>query len=337
MKRNRCLNFFKGLACFGIVLAHERFPGNLGIIMWNLAHWIVLFFYMISGYYAYYPDKNKTLSKLPPKMKHILKITLVSILVYFIFLLFNHIIIERDAVEWLKSLISLKNLFDIVVLTNFETTLKASHLWYLPSLIYCYLLLYYAIKCNKTKVLYYMVPILIVLRILIPYMPGFNWNHQQNFLLGALPYFVIGYYYAAHKEKINKITDKLSNKQIIAIIIFSLLLRTCQTYIDVTADIFEIGAIVTAISIFAFAQKNPDFYISNFFETVGTKYSLFIYVMHILIAMIIKKIFEILLLDSYNWYPYVFPILVPIFTLISAIIWDKIFIFIKKIKLQNCQ
>lgn len=335
MKRNRCLNFFKGIACFGIVLAHEKFPGTLGIIMWNLAHWVVLFFYIISGYYAYYPDKEIFFKKLPSKIIHILKITIFAILIYFCFLLVNHIFIDCDVTEWLKNVFSLKTIFDVIIMNDFEGTIKASHLWYLPSLIYCYLLLYLAVKHNKIKIFYVMIPIFIILRILVPYLPGYTWHYQQNVLLGAMPYFFIGYYYASHKQQIDKLTDKLSNKQIILIIIMGFLLRLFDLLVKPTVDIFEIGAIISAIAIFTFAQKNPDVYISKFIENIGIKYSLFIYVMHILVAMIIKKIFEILSLTNYYWYPYLFPTLLPIITLILAISWDKFYNRIKNIKVQK--
>ena len=57
--------------------------------------------------------------------------------------------------------------------------------------------------------------------------------------------------------------------------------------------------------------------------------------MHILVAMIIKKIFEILALTNYYWYPYLFPTLLPIITLILAISWDKFYNRIKNIKVQK--
>lgn len=328
MKQNRNLNFFKGIACFLIVFAHIEFPGTLGEIMWNLAHWVVFFFYMISGYYSYYEDKQIALKKIPSKLLHILKITIYAITVYFVFLLLNHMLIDGNTLEWLKGVFSIKTLFDAVVMTKFEF-IKASHLWYLPALIYCYVILYGAIKFNKTNICYKLIPITIILRILMPYLPGFEWHYQQNVIVGAFPFFFMGYYYASHKKEITNLLNKFSNRQLIAIIFISLFLRVLDLVFKPTADIFELGAIITAITIFSFSYKNPNMYISKSIETIGVKYSLFIYIMHILIAMIIKTIFEILSLSTYSWYQYIFPIIVPIATLIFAILWSKIIGLVK--------
>lgn len=331
MKKNRCLNFFKGIACFGVVLAHFKFPGDFGNGLMNLARWTVPYFYMISGYYAFHPDKEKFFKKIPLKIKHILKITIISVLVYFIFCFFEHLLIDKDIIEWLKLVFSFQTVFDVFIITNFAPTIKASHLWYLPSLIYCYILIYNIVKYRKENYCYFLIPILTLLRILVPYLPGFNWHYQQNFFLGALAYFLIGYYFAEHQEKLTKLTTKLCNKKLLVIITIGLLLRLLETFTTPTADIFEIGTLTSAISIFIFAQKNPDLYISKFFEIVGTKYSLFIYIMHVLVGMVANTIFEFIKLNNYNWYPYLLAISVPILTLISAIIWELILKQVSKI------
>lgn len=328
MKQNRCLNFFKGIACLQIVTAHILFPGYLGELLFTLAHWTVPFFFMISGYYSYQKEESKFFKKIWPKVLNILKITIVAISIYFFGLLLNKLL-EGGLFQWFKEIFSLKNLFDAVIMNNFELSIKAGHLWFLPSLIYCYLLLYIAVKYRKVNVLYFLIPILLIARMLVPYLPGFTYHYQQNALLGGLPYFMIGYYFSEQKDKTSKYLEKTTNKQILTIILIGLLIRSAKLFIQPTIDIFEIGSVLSSVSIFLFALKNSERYIYQPLEIIGIKYSLFIYVMHTFCDMVVKKIFEFLSLADSTWYPYINPIIIPVVTVIAAIVWGKIFGSIK--------
>lgn len=56
-KQNECLNFIKGIACFGIVYMHTGYNCMLSSMIVNLFRFAVPIFFMISGYYSYGMDK----------------------------------------------------------------------------------------------------------------------------------------------------------------------------------------------------------------------------------------------------------------------------------------
>ena len=51
--RNRCLDFFKGIAALGVVFVHITFPGIFGKCISAIGSCGVMLFFLISGYYAY--------------------------------------------------------------------------------------------------------------------------------------------------------------------------------------------------------------------------------------------------------------------------------------------
>ncbi|WP_394927032.1 acyltransferase family protein [uncultured Robinsoniella sp.] len=59
---NYFLNYLKGLACMGIVLVHCRFPQAPGAIITAFARSGIPFFFMLSGYYTFYADRETTLA-----------------------------------------------------------------------------------------------------------------------------------------------------------------------------------------------------------------------------------------------------------------------------------
>lgn len=317
-EKNFCLNFFKGIGCIGVVLVHAAFPGIVGKLITRVILWIVPLFYIISGYYSHQKNADTTLKKLPHKIKHILKITSTSILIYFIYTFLEQLR-KGTLLAWISNSFTLKNILNFFILSDFDF-INAGPLWFLTALIYCYLLLYVLVKYKKTNYIYYIIPLLYISRIFVPYLPSFNYHYQQNVFLGAIPNFFIGYYLSENPQFI----DKLSTKKLTALIWIGILISILDVFIEIKADIFEIGVIITFLSIFLYAQQNPDKYCIQFFEKIGTKYSLFIYVMHMLVLQLTMKICSILPISNAGWYPYMTGILGTLCTMIIAIIWFKI-------------
>ena len=55
---NYCLDFIKGIACFFVVCMHCEFPGKAGMVVQCMTRFCVPFFFMVSGYYCFYENKN---------------------------------------------------------------------------------------------------------------------------------------------------------------------------------------------------------------------------------------------------------------------------------------
>ena len=309
--KNRCLNFFKGLACIGVVFGHAKFPGMFGDTVVNCILWSVPVFYMISGYYSYSAD-GKSLRKIPRKLKNIFNITVVSLGIYFL-LSVMYELVTGNLLEWFKNNFTISNIFSMLIINDFEFV-HAPHLWFLPSLLYCYCILYIAINSKKIKYIYYLIPIIYIIRVLIVYVPGYDWHYKQNVFLGAISNFFLGYYIASNK----KILDKVNSNTLISIIIACLITIIIGSIYELDSSFFELMTIPLSISIFFFAQKNPKRYILGILEKIGVKYSLVIYIVHMIVLEVVVIVFAKLFPIKHSIYGYMIPIVILFVTLILA-------------------
>lgn len=135
-KTNNSIDFFKAIACVGVVLIHCRFPGAAGVLVRTIARFAVPFFTMISGFYLISSEIEMVDTiRLKRKIIHMLKLIAGAELFAFIFFAFGDIISKHtldfvilkytDVARWVK-----------LVWDN--TPLSYTHFWYLYALLYCY-------------------------------------------------------------------------------------------------------------------------------------------------------------------------------------------------------
>lgn len=86
-------------------------------------------------------------------------------------------------VEW-----NSKIFFKIIILQDFDF-LGAGHLWFLPALLYIYILYYASLKLSlkQKNRIYFFIPLLFLLRIIVPAFSGYNWHWRGNFLITGVP------------------------------------------------------------------------------------------------------------------------------------------------------
>lgn len=53
---NPCLDFIKGIACICVIFMHCEFPGVVGIVVQAVSRFSVPLFFMVSGYFCFYPE-----------------------------------------------------------------------------------------------------------------------------------------------------------------------------------------------------------------------------------------------------------------------------------------
>lgn len=295
--RNLMLDFLKGIGCIGVVFIHVRFPGNLGEIVSYLARFAVPMFFMISGYYAF-ENKQEVLLK---KIKKIGWIIIYSLLLYIFYTVFVR---KSDGLElltypsyWLK----------MIILGNFDV-FGAYHLWFLVALVYAYLILYIILKKNWYPLAIRGIPFLFLLRIImcaIVETKNVTWYAESNFLVCALPYLFLGNYVAYREKEINKFNN--ISLLIIAMLgaIFGIINVLCEWKINLA----EVGVTFYAIAIFVLAIKNSNISLCDKVEKLGQKYSLYVYVIHLVIADVVGKLANIVRADKIN-NGYGFPIVV---------------------------
>jgi len=328
MKKNNMLNFMKFISCIMVILIHFRFPGNLGYNVAAVARFSVPLFFMISGYFAYKKENTKSHIK-----KHILKLIKLCLITTTIYYLYNvgYSILTNNK-EFINSLLTFDNLKYFILLNEvpFE-----SWQWFLYALLYIYVIHYFT---YKYKIMYYSIPILLFVNIVVGYLISFDVIYFQsfvirNFIFVGIPFFLLG-------NLINKYDDKIkvkfNNRQLLTIIIISIVTSVIEnTYVGYL-DLY-ISSIILAVSVFLFAIKNPTIIKeNNIFSKFGEKYSLGIYVTH---TMIIDILREVLKNTNYNG-NYIVSMVLPILIILLSILVNYIYYsikekIIKKLKKNN--
>lgn len=78
--KNDCLNVWKGIAAFAVVLIHCTLPGVPGEIIKGIARFAVPLFFLISGYFAY----GREDAVLRRREIHILRLYVGAVAVYYL-------------------------------------------------------------------------------------------------------------------------------------------------------------------------------------------------------------------------------------------------------------
>ncbi len=238
--KNDCLNVWKAAAAFSVVLIHCRFPGDAGMAAKAAARFAVPFFFMISGYFSYGKGKETIRRRAIRIVKTLIIASAVYLVwklarfaVPFFFMISGYFsygkgkeTIRRRAIRIVKTLIiasavylvwklvefslggemtgdDLKIMFSVKAMRSFLLFNQSPfmfHLWFLGSLLYCYLFYEILIHTGKEEKLYF----------LIPAMRSFLLFNQSPFMfhlwfLGSLLYCYLFYEILIHTGKEEKL------------------------------------------------------------------------------------------------------------------------------------
>lgn len=309
-KKNYCLNFLKGIACFCVVFMHCEFPGKLGIIIQCISRFCVPFFFMISGYFCYY--ENPSAYKGRKKILHIGKITLYTSIFYIIIGFINNIIPICSTI----GLDSYSHQNFIYFIFFNKPFFIAGQLWFLFALLYDYIIFTMIHKYKLINKSFILIPLFIVAYICLAQIVHLSGYHipnciYRNFLIEGLPLFLLGYY--LHTTKIN-----MSNKICVAIFIISSLLCLPERYLlgrDFGVNIFTFPQ-VTAL--FLLGINNPSFGKDNKITQIGSMCSMYIYILHPFVWRTIEFMYKLVGFNNSTACAYVMPIVVAFLTLILS-------------------
>lgn len=314
---NHCLNVIKGIACIGVVFTHVLFPGKIGNIILTAAACLVPVFFMISGYYAFSESNLELIKKTPEKIVYIERIAGMSGILYIMWKFMKAFIKNVDFTIVVQDF-NLKNVFRFFLI-NSTSFLDGGHLWFLFALLYCYVTLWLVVQYGKVKILYPMVFVMLVGRVLVTYTG--NWQHTQNFWFDGFPYFFLGYFMREYRTDVKKVSNKILVVVIAGALIFSELI---YWYSFFRINMYEIGTIVAAVSVFLYALQNGEKGKGCWLEQLGKKYSLFVYVVHVIvmesISIVDSRIFGTLPL----WYSWIKPFVVVGITIGLAVLFQRI-------------
>ena len=163
--KNNCLNFIKGISCFGIVYMHTSYDCLLSSIITCAFRLAVPVFFMISGYFIYYSDDEKVLYNAKKRCKHITKLFVYAYVVNQICMFIIVPLIQHKKITILNNI---RNLFLINSLKNIIIfNQMGGILWFLLALIYCYILIILINKFSIYKQAYCVAFLLVITHIFI--------------------------------------------------------------------------------------------------------------------------------------------------------------------------
>lgn len=258
-----------------------------------LARLAVPMFFTISGYYFFKGNQNKEYASAIKNIKHLLWILMGGLVLYFLgSLILNGI---NGTLETVTS----RNLFYFAFLDRTQVITNAGLLWFILALIFCYGIYYIFPRFCKKKYLYLIAAILWCLAICKGSVYGGTvmekWPAivQQSYIGLGLPYFTLGYLIHSCSDKISAI---LNNKLLIKTFILSIALYLIEQTIFLANHQFNATAIENPITlpllvacILIIAIRHPGKSMPRL-SSFAAKYSLYIYITHFLVAMILSRL-----------------------------------------------
>lgn len=281
-EKNSFLYILEAIACISVIMIHRKLQGTIGDILIVLARFAVPLFFLISGYYNYEASDEKLKQRAIKLLKTFLIISSIYLGCNFIFGLLTNTNQIQITYREILALV----LFN---LTNFIE----GHLWFIVALIYTYIAnIFIPKKCKKLFLFLPIIPVIAFygLQLVKPNLGGHILTAiTRNWITIGIPFYVIG---SIIREKENKI--KISNTFLIMLIITGMIGSISEFFIvknilnvKYLGDLY-LGTIITTISLFILAIKNPKLVKFKPLEDIGMKYSMIIYLIHPLYIKIIN-------------------------------------------------
>lgn len=326
VNHNKTLDLLKGIACVFVVFIHVRFPERANLVIGTLAQFAVPLFFMISGYFAYAED-GSSYKKLKRRAKRIASILSYSVAFFFAFALVlnakNH-----SLEEFFNTFLNWKTWLRMCFLGDFDF-LVAPHLWFLPALLYTYLILLFVERKKVYHVAYRIMIILFcgncVLSVFDHYSTAITWHGMNNAMFAGLPWVLLGHFFAEYHKKL----EKVKNSTLILYCIIGGISSVALALLNFPTCVMNI---IFAGSIFALGIKNPAISFGKAIQILGNRYSLFVYIIHIPVERIIGLFLQIIDQEEERWVVWLKPIVTVVCSIIGSVILYKIFSFVKENK-----
>ena len=331
-KQYELINALKIIAAFFVVGIHVHFPGDFGRAFVAVARFAVPFFFMVSGFFCYYENKEGINEKYKRKIKHLVVIFAGSFVMYLAYGLLVSVL-NNNIGDYISHKFSLVALIEFFVF-NHPRVMEA--LWFLPALCYATLVFFFFEKKGITKKMYFLIPVLFIAGVLLRELPEFIDGMPslfskaylcRNWLFVGLPFFMTGHYIRKNEEKL---TTKFSDISLILIMLISTAEAVVADMLHVQKSLY-IGTFFAVVALFIFALKKEGKIKSGKIAYLGAAYSLYVYVFHIMVKNVFEKVFSTGIFASVG--EILIPVM-PVMVFAVSLVASAVYCFIKK-KIKN--
>lgn len=304
---NHCLDFVKGLACICVVFMHCEFPGKVGLIVQAVSRFSVPFFFMVSGYFCFYPKKYDS-SIIQRKTAHITRIVLWASLFYVLFAF----VLKRSYVVTRYEMWSF-GIFN-------QPFVIVGQLWFLFALLYDYFVFGVIWKAEKIKSFYRISAVLIIVYICMAqgaHLFGIRIPNMyyRNWLIEGLPFFFAGHWIHANQNNI-----RVSDKVLLLIVLISTLLCLVERRIMGRDFGVNIMTFPQVFALFIYAVRFPDRH-KGVIQEIGKRYSMWIYILHPFVFLSMDKIYRHFSIDTMALVQWARPIVTVVITLMLSAVY----------------
>ena len=336
--RNKSLDAVKAIAACLVVCIHVSFPGQAGQLVKVLARCAVPFFFMVSGYFCYYQNCNAS-KRILSKILHIMKLFAVSVVFYFIWECFMKVWNGERVWTWIKGLVSTEHLKEFFVYNS--TSPVRAHLWFLPALIYCYLLALLIEKWRMRKAAYCLVPVLLVILLwraefCVLFDRFYHTMEYRNFLFTGMSFFLTGQILHEYQDKIAcKRQEQWMQGGLKAGMIFGVTLSMIEYAFRGAGEIYT-GNCVAVICLFLWLiLYGREINFPSVLVETGRKYAFLIYLLHPALSDLLKKCSESLGVSNCQIYFWLRPVLVYVLTVMTVSCISAVSAYARQNILQN--
>lgn len=195
--RNQAIDCLRLLCAVLVVFLHVPFPGKVGEVVSCLARLAVPFFFLVSGFYSDHSRPGK-------RLRRLLRLNVGATALYFLWGAGKAAYWEEPFLDYIRRMFP-----DFGVLRDFllfQVNPFGGHLWYLPALMVCYLVLaaYQRITRKGDGPLYVLGAVLMAAFFLLSTVfPGkvHYYVYRNGFLMG-LPVFLLGRFLGSRRWRL---------------------------------------------------------------------------------------------------------------------------------------
>lgn len=307
--KNKTLFFLEACAACGVVFIHVQFPGRFGQLLNAVSRCGVALFFLISGYFSYNSNGEVVYTKLKVKLHRNLRLLFSSYCLYLCWNIGGRLLRRGFIGVWayLRDVFSVSTIYRFLVWQNDPI---AGHLWFLQSLVLCYLLMMVIVKKKQYQAAYKLFSSFLILQIVISgmlsvcHIEAVPLYVLRNTWFYGMPVFLIGYWIASQNEVLTQLSDSRLGLGVILGLAMTLagrlLIGNLQLYF---------GTIILLCSIFIFAIKHPQMSFPKFVVKMGAEYSGTIYIIHWLIKEIWRELVKAVGISGF-WVSWSSPIIV---------------------------
>ena len=293
MNRSESLDVFRLIAAFAVITLHVsmgNIPLEATIYIRLLARFAVPFFFLVSGYFFYSGMMKYESGFLLKTVFKLISIFIISSLV------FLPIDLAKHSFQFTERLI---------------LTGTGPHLWFLPSLTFGLIVLWYIINLIRNYNLLPIISIVCAIPILLYYYSFGTWIQDlinidfARFIL-SISFLSVGFYIAYSKIKLTFIYGIIILLSSFVILYFEVQYFKTYDPKNVWSIQFLFSTILLSLAIFILSFNCLN---NKYLATLGRKYSLGIYLYHPFINMIVYNLIVKVPGSSSGYLLYINPII----------------------------